>query len=49
MKFEIDKDNKIIRGMSKEFQNKFLKIKKEIEKENIKFEKRIEKDYGMSL
>ena len=31
LKFEIDKANKIIKSMSKEFQNEFLKIKKEIE------------------
>ena len=50
---EIDKVNKILTRISKEFQIEFFKIKKEIENENIKFEKRIEREsnraYGMSL
>ena len=39
LKFEIDKANKIIKSMSKEFQNEFLKIKKEIENPTQKYSK----------
>ena len=39
LKFEIDKANKIIKSMSKEFQNEFLKIKKEIENPAQKYSK----------
>lgn len=37
LNFEIDKTNKIIKSMSKEFQNEFLKIKKEIENPTQKY------------
>lgn len=39
LKFEIDKANKIIKSMSKEFQNEFLKIKKEIDNPTQKYSK----------
>lgn len=39
LNFEIDKTNKIIKSMSKEFQNEFLKIKKEIDNPTQKYSK----------
>ncbi len=39
LNFEIDKTNKIIKSMSKEFQNEFLKIKKEIDNQTQKYSK----------
>lgn len=47
LKFEIDKANKIIRSMSKEFQNEFLKIKKEIDNPTQKYSKTKSKTFDL--